>query len=325
MVTFKNKALAILGLMAAIGWLHNMINLQILTLSDMTRSGAATAPLQAYTRYAPTYPPPIYYNLSAIPRPPDDLPKVGVCLFVKDSEAYIQEWLDYNIAIGVTEVYVLDNSKYFELKEWSKSMFPYVHKAIHRPKKMDQLQSYAMCVEQFRHRVDYLAFFDDDEFLVLHHPNLSWVGELARDYINARGAIQLKWNMFGTSDHKLYKPLPVLKRFVYAVYNDTQFTATKPIFHTKDYSSIINPHRVNLKHNTTTTHMDKSVAVLNHYKYKSIKEYTWKSCQRQSTNNKPKGCGDDMPSGTVFDDTAWQVLKTRVPWYSMFDSVVDGM
>lgn len=43
--------------------------------------------------------------------------KVGLCAFTKDAERYLDEWIDYNFAIGFHAIYLYDNSNEYELKE----------------------------------------------------------------------------------------------------------------------------------------------------------------------------------------------------------------
>ena len=44
--------------------------------------------------------------------------KAVVCSIQIKIEAYIDEWVDYHLAIGFTKIYIYDNSENFDLKNW---------------------------------------------------------------------------------------------------------------------------------------------------------------------------------------------------------------
>eukprot|EP00978_Attheya_sp_CCMP212_P047845 scaffold438433_cov63-Attheya_sp.AAC.1 len=50
----------------------------------------------------------------------DSVGKVAICLFTKESARYIDEWVDYNFAIGFHTIYLYDNnSKHKTLSTWA--------------------------------------------------------------------------------------------------------------------------------------------------------------------------------------------------------------
>ena len=73
------------------------------------------------------------------------------------------------------------------------------------------------------------------------------------------------------------------------------------------------------------------VAVIHHYKYLSSKEFRWKSCVRKTVDDKYKDCGNTQElssapyAGSVYDDSAWRLLKKNVPKYAAFDEFEDFM
>src|SRR6056300_851346 len=42
----------------------------------------------------------------------------AVCVCVKDAEAYLEEFIDYHLAMGFSNIYVYDDSPNFELQRW---------------------------------------------------------------------------------------------------------------------------------------------------------------------------------------------------------------
>jgi hypothetical protein len=87
---------------------------------------------------------------------------VAICLVVSDGENYFQEWVDYHLqAMKFENIYVYDNSKFFDLQRWynnTRNHPIYSRVSIkHRPgpgyiEKEDRyLQSavYEDCIEQY--------------------------------------------------------------------------------------------------------------------------------------------------------------------------------
>lgn len=267
--------------------------------------------------------------------------KVGLCVITSEGERYLDEWVDYNFAIGFHRIYIYDNTDDNDLRKWgeiSQKMGRKVH-VVHFPGRGKQKLAYNECTKTFGNLSDYLAYFDDDEFLVLKkHQGVSG---LVRDHL-PNGSLAIHWRIFGTSNHSLYSPLPVTKRYQYRL-NGT-FYLVKSIVRVQDYSHARTVHSFELKNGTYQRDTSGStkftnlgnkgvtrsddVAVLHHYKYKSIKEYNLKSCERGTVHTKwekdwKQNCGQDPSIGDVHDDGAWMVLKTRVPKYAAFDHWTD--
>lgn len=273
-------------------------------------------------------------------RPIQEDIKVGLCAIVKDGERYLDEWVDYNFAIGFHELYIYDNSDDNDLKQWGEQSRQEGRKVhiVHYPEKGVQRFAYDDCTETFGNRSNYLAYFDDDEFLVLkkHHN----VAELVHDHL-PNGSLAIHWRIFGTSNHTLYSPLPVTKRFQYRL--DQTQPKIKSIVRVQDYGYARNPHSFELREGTyqrdtsgatefsllkktlgaESSRLTDDVAVLHHYKYKSEKEYVLKSCVRMAQAGNRWNCGETPPVGNVFDDMAWQFLKSCVPKYAVFDEWAD--
>jgi hypothetical protein len=122
-----------------------------------------------------------------------DLPKVGLCGMTKGANQYMQEWIDYNFAIGFDDIYIYENNDVFNATFWEPiqkekgeklHVIPYSRDIAERDAKetngKKQGAAYTQCAKSFHNRSDYLAFFDDDEFLVLFkHPN---VASMVRDH-----------------------------------------------------------------------------------------------------------------------------------------------
>ena len=284
------------------------------------------------------------HNLSAI---------VGL-----DEGAYIDEWLEYHVALGFDTIYLNDNTNNFMFQNWtiSSSKSKGRIKVHHTPGIGKQVPVYNTCAQRARddgHR--WAAFIDIDEFLVMRKHR--HVADFLEEYCEA-GAVLLSWLVFGTSNHTEYEPVPVTKRFQYFSPSElTQFV--KSIVRLEDFVRFTNVHWAHLRNGTTSKitggkefHYPRTqpiltwdiaerktdVAIIHHYRYKSRNEYIKKKmrgdasagkCHRLKENETAyaeckelvrkddliEAINSDNPTGTVFDDTAWQLLKQNVPKY----------
>ncbi|CAB9531701.1 Pfam:DUF23 (Partial), partial [Seminavis robusta] len=286
-----------------------------------------------------------------------------ICLMVKHAERYLKEWLDYNLAIGFTDIHVLDNSPEFSLHNWTyqrdklriEHFIPNVVNNVTDAGEAQKQQQYGYkhCVEQARaDKITWLATFDVDEFLVLHkHDN---VLDFMRDTCSARqqhngsscGQISINWFTMGSSNRTDYVNVPVTRRFQYGRFQNTVKSIVDPWAvalkekhfrwsHTfklaprrKWFSA--NGQPVNNRGWKIMVHEEGTldVAALHHYKYLSKEEWHTKNCVRGDVMGKQqemkKICNGRAPepfAGEVFNDDAWQVLRSRVPSYQQYDNV----
>jgi Glycosyl transferase family 2 len=56
-------------------------------------------------------------------------PAAVLCAMAKDEEAYLDEWVNYHLAIGFETIYIYDNSDTNELRQWGKAKAAAVQKA----------------------------------------------------------------------------------------------------------------------------------------------------------------------------------------------------
>lgn len=224
----------------------------------------------------------------------------------------------------------------------------------------NQNNAYYDCVERFgRSKTgpmnDYFAFIDVDEFLVIRSPKYHNIQGILADYlVPYGGALTVNWMMVGSSNKSVSSPLPITKRNQYRA-KETH-TVIKSFAKTSDYIDHINPHGVNVR-SPATIHTTKypgalfkpasstaasdherpsDILLLYHYRYGSKKEYVFKRCVRGDAIGGNMWCDDgneiraegtpehiQITPGEVFDDTAWQFLRNRVPRYRAFDEFED--
>jgi Glycosyl transferase family 2 len=277
----------------------------------------------------------------------------ALCAIVFSEEAYLDEWLDYNLALGFTDIFLYDNSDTFELEKYVRAQTDSRLHVVHFPGPAMQMEAYLDCAKTVAARnqrqpmvrhTPWAAFFDLDEFLVLRqHTN---VVEFLSKHCPT-GQLGINWYMFSTANETLYRPLPVTKRFQYREANINQHV--KSIVRLEDMNMDMAPHSHFAYMKELDQHKDTNgnrigdevgqpgpfnpdgptdVAVLHHYVTKSLKEYVDKTMRGRAdikdaaaSLNRPvlfkerKG----LDPGTVFDDSAWQLLKLNVPKYAIYD------
>ncbi|KAL7529484.1 hypothetical protein ACHAWF_002998 [Thalassiosira exigua] len=283
----------------------------------------------------------------------------ALCGIVKDSEAYLDEWVDYHFGLGFHTIYLIDNSQSHELLKWQnkRRASGYSVRVLPKPGTNRQMYGYHMCAAEHKNDHAYMAFFDVDEFLVLKKHDT--IDEMLRQNL-PKGALAISWYIFGSGFTSMYAPLPVTKRFLYRDGETPrdrhkQWHNVKSILKLSDYGDYPqSPH--SMKTNRRTAGSNKAwidtngdskyfdeigasnknrpvdVAVIHHYKYLSPKEFYWKSCVRKTVDDKFKDCdsaknraGVSQYVGKIYDDLAWQALKKNVPKYAMFEKFEDFM
>jgi len=275
--------------------------------------------------------------------------KVGLCCIAKDEEPYIDEWVDYHLALGFNKIIVYDNSDLEELSQWGKEKGPNVE-VVPLAGVAKQIEAYRDCALKLLHQNEFkwAAFFDVDEFLILkqHH----YVGSLLERYLK-EGALGINWRVFGTSGRLVYSPAPVTKRFLFR-FKDNSVT-------NRHVKSIINLEDINLNATVpirchypelysgksqfdTNGHTfvgafnnngPTDVAVIHHYHRKSAKEFLKKRMRGRATINREQGKVDKLiedaledyktreKNGTIFDDSGWKAMKKYVPRFAVYDNL----
>ncbi len=130
----------------------------------------------------------------------------AVCAIALNEELYIDEWIDYHLALGFEQICIYDNSKDNSLKSKNRDKVT----IIHFPGTTKQLEAYNHFIRTNKTRCKWGAFIDIDEFIILKkHNNIN-------DFLNNyddNDCIGLNWKMFGTSNNTTYINEPVTKRF----------------------------------------------------------------------------------------------------------------
>jgi hypothetical protein len=93
--------------------------------------------------------------------------QLGVVVIIRDEAPYLTEWLAYHHALGVQHFFIYDNGSTDELHE---VIEPWVNHGlvtlVHWPLPGGQIDAYAHALRFYGPSLDWLAYFDVDEFVV---------------------------------------------------------------------------------------------------------------------------------------------------------------
>eukprot|EP00970_Alexandrium_tamarense_P013080 scaffold3240_cov197-Alexandrium_tamarense.AAC.19 len=272
---------------------------------------------------------------------------VAICTVVKNETMYIDEWVDFHIALGFAPIYIYDNmlAPDIELEDWYQKRYD-IHgyvRIIHFPHTPVQLAAYDQCIKVDAKDDTFVGLFDVDEFLVLkkHKNVVDFMNEHCKEPIC--GQLTVNWRMMGVSNQTRYTNVPITKR---NVHTDSEAWGTVKTIVRPSYvaDNLAWRHTVRLKkgywldtrgviiNNTgwkvqANNDGPSDVALFHHYSYKSLEEFHYKNCVRGNSLGK-RGenfnlCERDiLVEGRIFNDDAWQQLKRMVPEkYSVFDAI----
>ena len=208
---------------------------------------------------------------------------LSIMAIMKNEGAYIKEWLDYHILVGVEKFYLYDNES---TDDTTKILEPYIKKGIvdyiYWPGKAQQQPAYTDSFNKHANETKWMAVIDLDEFLVAtDYENIV-------DYLNTlpKGFAQLVigWEQYGSSGHKKKPKGLVIENYKY---HAAKSWGVKSIVNPRLVYETINPHthevagfsidengkklgRIDQTENRNiTTHKIR----VNHYVTKSYDEY----------------------------------------------------
>ena len=244
-----------------------------------------------------------------------------ICGIALNEELYIDEWINYHLALGFNHMYIYDNSNNNSLKDRKSDKVT----IIHFPGKTKQMEAYNLFIAQYKTKHTWAAFIDCDEFIVLkkHGNIMAFLNEYSK-----YSAVSLNWIMFGTSNQKTYTNEPVTSRFRYCS-KDINIHI-KCIAQLKYIDMYENPHRPRLNrgyvHDTNKQPIidsfnrlgDSRIACINHYFTKSEQEFRDKIergradvIQKISTSEL-----DDIhtKNNDVYNSDAWDFYSRHFPF-----------
>jgi len=231
-------------------------------------------------------------------------PEDKICCVVailKNEEEFVQEWVAYHRLIGVDHFFLYDNNPELPLEDifggWGFVTVVPWPKTNEECGGSKQESAYNHALENHIRDYRWAAFIDGDEFIVLKKH------ESIKDFLkefNPFCAVSLKWYIFG---HNGYYDNPtglVIESLVRRKKNlNIQFktiSKTTCIYHS-------NPHKQNLRPCCIWVDVGKNVltldnclknmernpiAYINHYRYRSFKDYMSKAERGETVAGRPE-------------------------------------
>lgn len=145
---------------------------------------------------------------------PTVLPSVALCAVVTD-DPDVLEWIDYYDHKGISKIFIYAHNTSAQFEEKVRS-----HRRVDLVKVTQELYSntsiqlevYNDCIRNHRRDVDFLAFFDVDEYLVIVQDNVT-LPELMVSFTKIGGLV-LNWRGFGSSGLEVRPQEGVKKSYV---------------------------------------------------------------------------------------------------------------
>lgn len=163
---------------------------------------------------------------------------LAVGAIMKDEGAYLKEWLDYHILVGVEKFYLYDNGS---TDNTMKVVKPYVDKGIvdlvNFPGKGKQLAAYVDIINRYSYDSRWIAFIDLDEFLV--PVNGGKITDVLFLLPRNFAELVVSWVIYGSGGHKRKPKGLVIENYKY---HAKKSWGIKSIVNPRMVATITNPH-----------------------------------------------------------------------------------
>lgn len=230
-------------------------------------------------------------------------PRIALCAIVRNEIRSIVEWLAYHKALGFSEFVIYDNDSTDGTTEVLSVLdeagevvhLPWPHSVGVRPQRL--------AYEHARKHsdADWLAFFDADEFLVLHQD--ARIGDFLSGLGPDVSAVAVNWIVFGSGGQAHYRAAPVIERFTDALQADAVLNRSVKAIGRRARLSGTGIHRVSVAEGryvmpsgrdavfdklTSVVEREVSVAALHHYAVKSLEEFAEKRARGHANSQFPE-------------------------------------
>ena len=259
---------------------------------------------------------------------------LAAVLITKNNARYLREWIEYHLLAGVDHFYIYDNDGTDNLQEVLK---PYIDAKIVDCKKISgksaQCAAYNDAVENYRFDCRYMAFIDDDEFILPRGTKSvkDVLAEVLEKHPVAAG-LTVNWHVFGAGRQtKADYSHNVMERFMYrtpdnfVIGDNVMNSHVKTIANPRCIDLIFIPHfavylegkfAINSNGDFVPHSFDNSIPddkiIINHYYTKSEEEYTVKvnrgRADATDINHRLEDFHATDIASTIFDDS---ILKYR--------------
>ena len=214
---------------------------------------------------------------------------LSLCCIIKD-ETYLEEFIIYYRILGVEHFYIYDNESNIPIKKrLSHDFFKDICTIFDFPGKIQQLNAYNHCINNFKHDTEWLIVVDGDEYILPKKDNHFSIRDFLNEYEDAH-AIGINWVMFGSSyyNEKQNGYLVDKYRFCENKQNHHIKTIFKPRFayeykHDPHHLNVHNPSKYidskrNIISNTLPFNNNYTIDIIqiNHYSIRSIEDQSEK-------------------------------------------------
>lgn len=224
---------------------------------------------------------------------------IALCGIVKNEVRSIVEWLAHYKALGFTDFVIYDN----ESTDGTETILQVLDEAgelirLDWPHSMGERPQRA-AYEHMRKNasVDWIAFFDADEFLLLRDDRT--IADFLARFGDDVSAVSINWVVFNSGGQDRYRAAPVIERFTESLARRAKYNLSMKGIARRERLQGIGIHRQDIRDGRYVTPTGKDalfvtgqimrkheprVAVLHHYMVKSLEEYAEK-CSRGHANS----------------------------------------
>lgn len=241
--------------------------------------------------------------------------KFGVCAILKNENLYLREWVEHYINLGFDKIILYDNndingeSPDVVIQDYiNDNIVDVIDKRGMNGKDTGfmwndglQMQVYNECLESYKDTLDWIAFFDIDEFLELCDGKTIQKQFEFVDYSKFE-VVCVFWKIYGDNNNLYYKNDPVQKRFPNPSNTQLNLYTLKSICKTNKNIKFLSPHAPNEALCCSTNKIPLYIKGLNclftqpfydhmylkHYYTKSLTEFLYKKLNWWTPDDKSK-------------------------------------
>ena len=253
--------------------------------------------------------------------------RIAICSIVSSQEAYIDEWVDYHLGLGLSNIYLFDASDDFWMRQWGNETSSSVPvEVVHYPGNLADIafisEAYTECLDRYQYESDAFALMEvNDFFMPPRKLGLDAIHDMLKT--ESSSVYKIPRVLFGHDDQYVYDPLPVTKRFQLRVEDDNApsmypvllvsavslhtNTKVRDILERSLFNYLLFGTWTSRYHSLSTA----SSELLAYHYIRSIKE-----CKKQRGADS-KFCN---LAGNVTDTSAWERMQRTTPSYSGFNN-----
>jgi len=229
--------------------------------------------------------------------------RIALCGIVRNEIRGIVEWLAHYKALGFSDFLIYDNESTDGTSEVLRVLdvagelvhLDWPHAVGERPQRLAYEHA------RKHSEADWIAYFDADEFLVLHRD--ATVGDFLARFDGDVSAIAVNWIVFGSGGQQAYRSLPVVERFIDALPSGAKESRTVKAIGRRARLSGTGIHRVAVAEGryvtpsgrdvvfdglTASVVPEVTVAALHHYAVKSREEFAEKRVRGHANSQFPE-------------------------------------